>query len=122
LTNSTVFNKGSDPAKVMTALQYYVLKLELRDEDGNLVPQDTAYIKKRYKDLRRGNRGINKNMHTIRPGEARDYGSGYELKEWYSNLKPGKYQLTVRRRASGRRFSLVSNTISITIEASKASR
>lgn len=118
----TIFNKGSDLVKVMTALQYYVLKMELRDEDGNLVPQDTAYINKRYKDLRRGNRGINKSMQTVSPGGAEQFVGGYELKEWYSDLKPGKYELTVKRRASGRRFSLVSNTISITIEAPKASR
>ena len=120
LIYSTVLNKGAGSAKVVNALQYRALKMELRDEDGNLVPQDTAYIEKRDKLLMDSNRHFREGFKTIPPGQAESFGT-HELREWYSNLKPGNYQLTVRRRASGKEFSLVSNTISITIEAPKVS-
>ena len=41
------------------------------------------------------------------------------LRDYYSGLKPGKYHQTVKRRSSGKDFSLASNTIEITIEGEK---
>lgn len=54
----TTRNLTATPRKVITCLQYHEIKVELRDEEGNLVPQNDEYIRKRDQDLIRMNRGI----------------------------------------------------------------
>lgn len=111
---ASVRNQSEHPAEVLTALPYQTVQMVLRDGQGALVPQDEEYIGKRNSALVRLNRGPSDNLQTLAADQARHYRS-YELREWYSGLAPGSYSLTVRRRASGEEFSLVSNTISIEI-------
>ena len=80
------------------------------------MPQDAARIASRDRELIRMNNAINESLQTIPPGQAGVFAAPYELKEWYSALKPGDYQLTVRSRAQGQDFPLVSNMIRITID------
>jgi hypothetical protein len=61
------------------------------------------------------NKGSGESFQTIHPNEAGHYSGGYPLSEWYHALQPGKYYLTVKRRAAGEAFSLVSNRIAFEI-------
>lgn len=112
----TIHNLTEARAKVVTAIQYHVVQMELRDAKGATVPQNSGYIAKRKRYLIRANRGPNENIQTIPTREAAVYTGGYELQEWYSRLPGGTYYLTVRRRAAGKDFSLVSNKLELEIQ------
>ena len=113
----TVRNLTAQPAKIITTLPYQTIQIELRNTKGALVPQNTDYIEKRNKELLRMNNPLRESLQTIPPHQTGHYSSGYELNQWYGEVEPGKYYLTVKRRASGKDFSLVSNTITINILA-----
>lgn len=115
--NVTVRNLTASPVKVITALQYHTVRMELRDAEGTLVPQNRDYIEERNRDLIRMNRGENENLQTVPAHQAKTFTGGYELAEWYAGLAPGTYYLAVRRRTSGEEFPLVSNTIKLEILA-----
>ena len=115
----TVRNLTEFPAKVVTAVQYHVIQMQLRDEVGRLVPQNTDYIKERDRDLIRMNRGTAEAVQTIPPNHAGHFAGGYKLTEWYEGLTPGTYRLTIRRRASGEDFPLVSNVLVLEIQAGR---
>lgn len=113
----TVKNLTAHPATIITSLPYQTVKMELRNTKGALVPQNTDYIEKRNKELLRMNNGLRESLQTIPPHQVGHYSSGYELNQWYGEVEPGKYYLTVKRRAAGKDFSLVSNTVTIDILA-----
>jgi len=113
----TVRNLTELPAKIITTLPYQTIQMELRNTKGALVPQNTDYIEKRNKELLRMNNGLRESLQTIPPHQAGHYSSGYKLNQWYGEVQSGKYYLTVKRRASGKDFSLVSNTVTINILA-----
>ena len=115
----TIRNLTEAPAKVVTALPYRVVQMELRDAEDKIVPQDVARIAERNSDLIRMNPGANENIQTIRPHEAAMYTGGYELGDWYSDLQTGTCHVTVRRRAGGKEFSLVSNSLKLEIQDEK---
>jgi len=118
----TTRNLTPTPRKVITCLQYHEIKVELRDEEGNLVPQDDEYIRKRDQDLIRMNRGIREATQIIPPNQAETFDGGRELREWYSNLSTGTYYLTVRRRADGPDFPLLSRPIELQVVAQEEQR
>jgi len=111
----TVRNLSGHPAKVVTALPYQTIQMELRDANGDLVPQATRFIEERNEELMRMNNRGTECLQTIAPHQAGHYASGYELTQWYRKLEGGKYHLTVKRRGSGKGFSLTSNTITFNI-------
>jgi hypothetical protein len=55
--------------------------------------------------------------NSVYPGEARGFDGPFSLNQWYRELAPGKYRLTVRRRTNGKAFSLTSNTVELEILA-----
>ena len=111
----TVRNLTASPCKVITCLPYHQMQVELRNEVGQLVPQNADYIRQRDQELIRMNHGINEATQTISPHQARQFDGGHELQEWYSNVQPGKYFLTVRRRADGPDFTLASKPVKLQI-------
>ena len=116
----TVRNHTLSKAKVVTvwAAQYRVIRMGLRDSKGALVPQTTEYVDKREKELLRMKRGPSESLQTLYAGKAAWY-TAYSLNEWYADLAPGRYHLTLRRRGSGEEFSLISNTVPITVNPEK---
>lgn len=112
----SVRNLTETSAKVITALQYHEIQVELRNTKGDAVPQNAAYIEERDRGLIRANHGLHESMQTIEPHNAGMFTGGFELREWYSDLPAGTYYLTVRRRGAGKEFNLVSNTLKIEIQ------
>jgi hypothetical protein len=110
----SVRNLADHPARLVTGIQYHIIRIELRDMDGAIVRQDVKHVDKRHKALLTMNRGPNEGFQTIGSNEAH-YSNGYRLAEWYRKIRPGRYYLTIRRRAATEEFSLVSNTIEIEI-------
>ena len=115
----TVRNWTASPRKVITCLPYHEIQIELRDEAGNLVAQDVEHIRKRDQALIRMNRGINENTQTIGPHQAATFDGGRSLRDWYSDVPAGTYDLTVRRRGDGADFPLVSNPVRLQVVATE---
>jgi hypothetical protein len=111
----TVRNTSAQPSQLITALPFQTIELELRAGDGTLQAQNAEAIAKRKRSLLKINSGPNENLQSLRPNEA--LGTSYMLSDWYANLAPGQYRLTIRRRAAGKSFSLVSNTVDLTLAA-----
>ena len=111
----TVKNTSQKPKKLGRGLQYRILQMELRNADGNVVPQDAERIAERTEKLK-FEPGADGYRLTIRPGLAQASSQGYALSDWYQDLQPGRYTLTIRRRAGGKDFSLLSNTVTILIQ------
>jgi len=111
----TVLNLTAFPRKVITCLQYHEIQVELRDEAGHLVPQDAERIRQCDQDLIHMNRGINEATQTIAPHQAAQYDGGHGLLEWYNNVPTGTYYLTIRRRADGPDFTLVSKPVRLQV-------
>lgn len=116
----TIRNFTASPLKAVTCLRYQEIKVELLTASGQIVPQDTGYIRQRDKRLREMNHGTNENVQTIPPNESQTFNGSYELKEWYRNVPDGKYTLTVRRRADGPEFSLPSRPVEIEVLSEEA--
>jgi hypothetical protein len=110
----TLKNETDVDAYVFTSIPYRTIQMKLRDAKKSLVPQDEGYIKKRTEELWRDRIQRLDNRQTIRPHCAEHFGS-YQLNEWYPNLRPGNYFLTVIHRDADKDFALVSNTIQINI-------
>jgi hypothetical protein len=108
-------NLTDKPKKVVTAIPYAEVKMELRDTKGNLILQNVQYIEEKNRHLVEMNHGTNEAIGTIPAFEAATYRS-YELREWYDSLAAGKYYLTVRCRSEGKNFNLVSNILELDIE------
>jgi len=112
----TVKNMDPAPAKVVRGLQFRTMALELRDAAGRVVPHSEERIAQRTQELR-FKAGPEERTYPIKPGHADRFDSPYRLDDWYADLPPGAYTLTVRRRIAGPDFDLVCNTIALTIEA-----
>jgi hypothetical protein len=109
-------NSGKDAAKVVTALPYHELRMELHDAKGDLVPQDVEGMAKRDRQQVESNRGTGEARQTVEPGGVGNFSGPVDLKDWYKDLAPGPYRLTIRHRAAGDDFPLVSNTLTIEIK------
>lgn len=88
---------------------------QLRDLAGKLVPIDQAALRRRHDELKRTNSLFQPRPIPIGDGESAWAGS-FELRDWYPNLEPGWYRLTIERRSTGEAFDLESNGIPIAIE------
>lgn len=110
----TIRNTTGEAPQVVTLWPYRVLEVELRDDQGNLVPIDRSKLSEEDERMRRLNPSATENRQTLAPYEAATYES-FKLDDWYSDLPSGAYRLTVRRRAGGRDFELVSNPLALEI-------
>jgi hypothetical protein len=112
----TVKNLTDAEEKLATGLQYQTIQMELRDANGISIPPDIRYIEKRNGDLVRMNGRSKAVLQTVPPHEAWHVNT-YPITEWYPDLKLGTYYLTVKCRADGEDFVLVSNTAPVHITA-----
>jgi hypothetical protein len=114
--NISIRNLTEKPVYIVSALHYFIIQIEIRDSQGNLIPQDKALISEKTRYLLETNRGTNENIQTIPPLESMVNGGMYSLREWwYSHLSAGKYSLTIKRRSTGKDYNLISNTIQFEI-------
>lgn len=112
-----VWNRANEQRTITRNLPYQEIRLELVNEEGKPVPQDTAYIKARDQELARINHGsiYNDQWQTVEAGHA--VFRSFELSEWYSNLPAGDYTLMVRRRAGGKDFPLSAPPVRVRVKA-----
>jgi hypothetical protein len=110
----TLKNETDEDVYVFTSIPYRTIQVKLRDAKKSLVPQDEGYIKKRTEELLRDRIQRLYSRQTILPHRAQHFGS-YQLSDWYPNLRPGTYFLTVIHCDADKDFALVSNTIQINI-------
>jgi uncharacterized protein (DUF2141 family) len=110
-----VRNHSDEARDVVTCLPYQEIKIELRDAAGKLVPQAAEHIRARDQKLQEMNPGGNETTQTLRPHYIELYSGGHCLEDWYANLPPGAYALTVFRRANGPGFPLKSNPLTLQI-------
>lgn len=107
----TVRNLTDAPRKIITALPYHQMQLQLQDESGRLMPQDVGLMEKQEQEQVRLDPGTQESTRPIEAHQAGMEGTGYSLKAWYAQLPAGKYTLRVRRRAQGQDFVLVSPAV-----------
>lgn len=110
----TIRNSTGEATQVVTLWPYRVLEVELRDDQGNIVPEDHSKLSAEDERMSRLNPSATENRQTLAPYVAATY-EGFKLDDWYSDLPSGAYRLTVRRRAGGKGFELVSKPLALEI-------
>jgi hypothetical protein len=105
-THATVRNRGDQDDETMPGA-----RLVLVNADGDVVPQ-TAREAAPKPDAPREEQIL----EPVEPGCAVVVLRRAELRQWYDEVPPGEYSLTVVCRDSEGDYSLVSNTIRITIQ------
>ena len=108
-------NWTPDVQMVLTCLPYQQMKIEVRDQQGRVVSQDTEYIRSQDAKLRPMKPGTYEGRRSLRPYECGSFDGGHALKEWYTNLPPGQYTLKLRRRATGSDFVLTAPPVSFAV-------
>lgn len=98
---------------------YYAFRPQLI-RDGDVVPY-TKYAQQRLDDAEHGSNGFSKAPITLRPG--REYPSNdVRLEDWYdAPLKPGHYQLTIKKRFTADGDWVESNPVTFDVVISKSS-
>jgi hypothetical protein len=98
---------------------YYAFRPQLI-RDGDVVPY-TKYAQQRLDDAEHGSNGFSKAPMTLHPG--REYPSNdVRLEDWYdAPLKPGHYQLTIKKRFTGDGDWVESNPVTFDVVISKSS-
>lgn len=101
-------------AALLGGFSVELVKPQLTDLSGAEIPIDVDHLTRKQRYLRDINPKYQPSAKAemLRSGQA----GNFELRDWYPDLKPGKYRLSIARRSTGEAFDLQSNEIEIEVE------
>ena len=112
----SVKNDQDESAPCFYPIEFLTFKMDLRDSSGRRqLPQEERY-KASHPWTLRPDGSPTLGQIPAYASTARQRGIPYMLKDWYGDLAPGTYTVTVEFRTTGEEFSLVSNKLILQIE------
>ncbi|MCZ6818437.1 MAG: hypothetical protein O7G31_02970 [Calditrichaeota bacterium] len=115
----TVRNQSVNPIMVSVGHEYWTVSIELRDSQGFLVAKNSEFIQAEMERLRLINRSeslLSEGVQLI-PGFATYWGGHLELRNWYADVPPGRYDLSVTRHLNDTGHDLICNSVPIIVGA-----